>query len=90
MTAVNTLGFKAIRYYDFIPVLDDGTNEIYYAQLVEEESTAACMAAVCVIEQKGCLTQFRRASNIGSLLKLTSMALLSRARFASNKILAVE
>ena len=35
-------------------ILDDATGEIYYAQLVEEESTATCMAAVReVIESKG-------------------------------------
>lgn len=46
--------FQDDRYYDFIVVLDDATSEIYYAQLVEEESTATCMAAVReVIEQKG-------------------------------------
>jgi transposase len=46
--------FQDDRYYDFIVVLDDATSEIYYAQLVEEESTATVMAAVReVIEQKG-------------------------------------
>lgn len=46
--------FQDDRYYDFIVVLDDATSEIYYAQLVEEESTATCMAAVReVIERKG-------------------------------------
>ena len=35
-------------------VLDDATSEIYYAQLVEEESTATVMAALRqVIERKG-------------------------------------
>jgi hypothetical protein len=46
--------FQDDRYYDFIVILDDATSEIYYAQLVEEESTATCMAAVReVIERKG-------------------------------------
>jgi len=46
--------FQDDRYYDLIVVLDDATSEIYYAQLVEEESTATCMAAVReVIERKG-------------------------------------
>ena len=29
------------RWYDLIVILDDATSEIYYAQLVEEESTPA-------------------------------------------------
>ena len=33
-------------YYDLIVVLDDATNEIYYAQLVAAESTLTVMAAV--------------------------------------------
>jgi len=42
------------RWYDLIVILDDATSEIYYAQLVEEESTRTVMAAVrAVIEQKG-------------------------------------
>jgi transposase len=46
--------FQDDRYYDFIVVLDDATSEIYYAQLVEEESTRTVMAALReVIETKG-------------------------------------
>ena len=46
--------FQDDRYYDFIVMLDDATSEIYYAQLVEEESTATCMVAVReVIERQG-------------------------------------
>lgn len=42
------------RYYDLIVILDDATSEIYYAQLVEEESTLTVMAALrAVIERKG-------------------------------------
>jgi hypothetical protein len=42
------------RYYDLIVILDDATSEIYYAQLVEEESTRTTMAAVKeVIERQG-------------------------------------
>ena len=33
------------RYYDLLVILDDATSEIYYAQLVEEESTRTVMAA---------------------------------------------
>jgi transposase len=46
--------FQDDRYYDLIVVLDDATSEIYYAQLVEEESTVTTMAAVReVIEREG-------------------------------------
>ena len=46
--------FQDDRYYDLIVILDDATSEIYYAQLVEEESTITTMAAVReVIERKG-------------------------------------
>jgi transposase len=42
------------RWYDLIVVLDDATSEIYYAQLVEEESTRTVMAALReVIEKQG-------------------------------------
>jgi len=42
------------RWYDLIVILDDATKEIYYAQLVEEESTRTVMAALWeVIESKG-------------------------------------
>jgi transposase len=41
-------------WYDLIVVLDDATSEIYYAQLVEEESTRTVMTALReVIEKKG-------------------------------------
>ena len=46
--------FQDDRYYDLIVILDDATSEIYYAQLVEEESTRTVMAALReVIERKG-------------------------------------
>jgi len=42
------------RWHDLLVVLDDATSEMYYAQLVEEESTATVLAALQeVIEQKG-------------------------------------
>ena len=42
------------RWYDLIVILDDATSEIYYAQLVEEESTRTVMAALReVMETKG-------------------------------------
>jgi transposase len=36
--------FHDDRWYDLIVILDDATSEIYYAQLVEEESTRTVMA----------------------------------------------
>ena len=38
--------FQDERWYDLIVILDDATSEIYYAQLVEEESTVTVMAAL--------------------------------------------
>jgi transposase len=37
------------RWYDLIVILDDATSEIYYAQLVEEESTRTVMAGLRVV-----------------------------------------
>ncbi|MEO8736828.1 MAG: ISNCY family transposase [Edaphobacter sp.] len=46
--------FQDERWFDLIVMLDDATSEIYYAQLVEEESTATVMAALrWVVERKG-------------------------------------
>ena len=46
--------FQDERWYDLLVMLDDATSEIYYAQLVEEESTATVMAALReVIERRG-------------------------------------
>lgn len=42
------------RWHDLIVILDDATSEIYYAQLVDEESTRTVMAGLrAVIETKG-------------------------------------
>ena len=42
------------RWYDLIVILDDATSEIYYAQLVEEESTRTVMAGLReVIDTRG-------------------------------------
>src|ERR1700688_5111223 len=46
--------FQDERWYDLIVILDDASSEIYYAQLVEEESTVTVMAALKeVVEGKG-------------------------------------
>jgi len=46
--------FQDERWHDLIVVLDDASSEIYYAQLVEEESTLTVMAALReVVARKG-------------------------------------
>jgi transposase len=46
--------FQDERWYDLIVILDDASSEIYYAQLVEEESTVTVMAGLKeVVERKG-------------------------------------
>jgi transposase len=46
--------FNDDRWYDLLVILDDATSEIYYAQLVEEESTRTVMAGLReVIETHG-------------------------------------
>ena len=46
--------FQDDRWYDLIVILDDATSQIYYAQLVDEESTATVMAGLWeVLEHKG-------------------------------------
>ena len=58
--------FQDDRWYDLLVILDDATSEIYYAQLVEEESTRTVMAAIReVVEQKGvfCTMYCDRASH---------------------------
>jgi transposase len=58
--------FQDHRRYDLLVILDDATGEIYYAQLVEEESTATVMTALReVIERKGafCALYSDRASH---------------------------
>jgi transposase len=46
--------FQDERWYDLIVILDDANSQIYYAQLVEEESTVTVMAALRqVIEGQG-------------------------------------
>ena len=53
-TAASTAGCNDDRWHDLIVILDDATSEIYYAQLVEEESTRTVMAGLReVIETKG-------------------------------------
>jgi transposase len=54
------------RWYDLLVVMDDATSEIYYAQLVAEESTRTVMTALReVLETKGlfCALYSDRASH---------------------------
>jgi hypothetical protein len=54
------------RWYDLLVIMDDATSEIYYAQLVEEESRRTVMLALrTVIEEKGlfCALYSDRASH---------------------------
>ena len=60
------------RWYDLIVILDDATSEIYYAQLVEEESTRTVMAGLReVIEKQGlfCALYSDRGSHFFVTLK---------------------
>ena len=58
--------FQGERWCDLIVIMDDANNEIYYAQLVAEESTQTVMAAIReVVETKGrfCSLYSDRASH---------------------------
>ena len=44
--------FQDQRWYDLLAILDDATSEIYYAQLVEEESTLTVLAALREVVQR--------------------------------------
>lgn len=58
--------FQDERWYDLIVIMDDATSEIYYAQLVDEESTRSVMAGIKqVIERRGifCALYSDRASH---------------------------
>lgn len=58
--------FKDNRWHDLIVIMDDANSQIYYAQLVDEESTATVMAGLReVIEQRGifCSLYSDRASH---------------------------
>ena len=58
--------FQDDRWHDLIAVMDDVTNEVYHAQLVEEESTRTVMAALRqAVEERGvfCALYSDRASH---------------------------
>ncbi len=65
--------FQDERWYDLIVILDDATSEIYYAQLVEEESSMTVMAGLReVVERKGLFCALY--SDRGSHFRLTPKA----------------
>ena len=58
--------FQDDRWYDLLVILDDATSQIYYAQLVDQESTMTVLQALReVIEQQGifCALYSDRASH---------------------------
>ena len=58
--------FQDERWYALLVILDDATSEIYYGQLVEQESTITVMAAIReVVERQGvfCAMYTDRASH---------------------------
>jgi len=58
--------FQDDRWYDLLVILDDATSQIYYAQLVDEESTMTVLRALReVVETKGifCALYSDRASH---------------------------
>lgn len=76
------------RWHDLIVILDDANSEIYYAQLVEAESTATVMTAIRqVIEREGVFcsiysdraAHFFRTSTAGDLVDKQSLSQVGRA-----------
>src|SRR6266851_4291692 len=59
--------FQDERWHDLIVILDDASSEIYYAQLVEEESTVTVMAGLQeVIQRKGVFCALYSERNFGT------------------------
>jgi hypothetical protein len=78
--------FQDDRRYDLLVILDDATSEIYYAQLVEEQSTATVMTALReVIERKGafCALYSARASHFFSTPKASRSIAPDRRRWGA-------
>jgi len=49
MSALAIAGFRSSAGTTLLVVLDGPTHKVYYAQLVEEESTARVMVALCEV-----------------------------------------
>jgi hypothetical protein len=59
--------FQEERWYDLLVILDDATSQIYYAQLVEEESRQTVMAGLReVIERSSARGCSARCTAIGA------------------------
>jgi transposase len=80
--------FQDERWYDLIVILDDATNEIYYAQLVEEESTLTVMAGLQeVIQRRGLFcalysdrgSHFWRTAKAGAKVESQQLTQVGRA-----------
>jgi hypothetical protein len=72
--------FCAECWYDLLVIMEETTREIYYAQLVEEESTRTVLTALReVIEQKGlfCALHSDRASHFLVTAKTGKSALIT-------------
>lgn len=76
------------RWHDLIVILDDATGEIYYAQLVEAESTASIMTGIRqVIEREGIFcslysdraSHFFRTAKAGEPVDRQSLSQVGRA-----------
>lgn len=76
------------RWHDLIVILDDATGEIYYAQLVDHESTVTIMAAIRqVIETEGVFcslysdraSHFFRTAKAGEPVDRQSLSQVGRA-----------
>jgi transposase len=76
------------RWHDLIVILDDATGEIYYAQLVEAESTGSIMTAIRkVIEKEGVFcslysdraSHFFRTAKAGEPVEKQSLTQVGRA-----------
>ena len=76
--------FQDARWYDLLVILDDATGEIYYAQLVEAESTRSVLAAIReVVETKGCFCSLysdRALVTSSALRKLVNLWIPVNAR----------
>jgi len=82
--------FQDERWYDLIVILDDASSEIYYAQLVEEESTVTVMAGLReVIERRIMpeeLSGFSECFITGTAAEVTAVAEIAQWKFTPGRI----
>ncbi|HUA15612.1 MAG TPA: hypothetical protein VMG31_09955 [Verrucomicrobiae bacterium] len=72
--------FQDEPWYDLLVILDDASSEIYYAQLVEEESTATVMAGLKGVI--GAYCGFRNHHPVGAIIIVLRRQRLSVKRSA--------